>query len=208
MYIFVYSFFFIKYTQYTPLGLIVLGLLRIVFIFIGLAVCSELPADEGVSMFRSYFAFFIMFTLDYARMWFKGASWYEKGLGILGSIYTLLQVALNWLATSRQLVLLKTETSYYIMSSSTFRMVPNFKFNLDHYMQWTAYITLGVAACELLIPSFNRYSLKKQSKALEKEVKEKVAWYRFWKRNSPETTKSIKPIMGKIGEGGNANEYH
>lgn len=185
-----------------------MGGLRLVFIFIGIAVCSELPLDDGISLFRSYFSFFIMFTLDYARMWFKGVSWYEKLLGIVGSIYTFIHLAFNWLALSGQFVLHKTEATYYISSSSTFRMIPDFKVFLDPYIQWTAIMTLSLAVCELLVPAFNRYSQRKKVDSTSNEVKEKVSWYRFWNRNAIGVKEIKNKKVNALGEGGKLNEYN
>lgn len=174
-----------------------MGLLRLVFIFIGLATCSEIPVDDGTSMFRSYFAFFIMLVLDYSRMFFKGRSKYEKGVGIAGLIFTLIQVTLNWMAASKSLVLHKDETAYVITPSSTFRMF-TIHLNVDDYIQWTAIITMFIAALELTIPFVNRYSLRKKDE--ERKPKEKRGFQFRWRLKQESSQLDKVPLDGQVAK--------
>jgi hypothetical protein len=164
-----------------------MGLLRLVFIFIGISVCSELPTDDGVSFFRSFFAFFIMLAFDYSRMAFKGKSPFEIWLGRIGLFYTLMQSAICWLGTGRQFVIHKTDASYNIISSETFRLFPYMNIQIDSYMQWTLYLTLFVAGFELVVPNINRYSQKRTEEATPKT---KTRLF-FWRRSAPVNSNEI-----------------
>jgi hypothetical protein len=146
-----------------------MGFLRVVFIFVGLAVCFQIGLDGtsltpdtvmsyGTSLFRSMMAFFIMLSLDYARMWLKGVSLYEKGLGITGFIYSVGMVTINWLGESQHIVLVALGDTYHITSSNTSLLFRNFDMNLLTYVDWTFWFTMSIAGLELIVPYANRYN--------------------------------------------------
>lgn len=181
--------------------MIILGLLRLVCIFIGLAVCSELPADDGVSMFRSFFAFFIMIALDYSRMFIKGKSLYERSLGVTGFIFSLIVIAFNYLGSSKQLILQTFDGGFYIVSSATFQLLPNIHLNNNYYFLGTAIATMVIASGELLVPFSNRYKKKIADK---NQVETKKSWFGWFSRSEKviETQVDSLNIIKPISEGG------
>lgn len=166
-----------------------MGILRLIFIFFGLAICSEFTADATV-LFRSYLAFFIMLALDYSRMMFNGISKYEKTVGYIGFTFCLLEGLLSLLAMGKSFVINHEQDAYFIMSTETFRMFPGFKWNVDSFFLWTSILTMSIAASELLIPFWNRYKKKKTEENKEASVMKKH-WYQVWKRND----KKINPSL-------------
>lgn len=178
-----------------------MGFLRLFFIFFGIAICSELPVGDGTSFFRSYIAFFIMLALDYARMLFNGRSRYEKGLGFVGFIFTLVEISFCLLGTSKEFVLKEDLGAYSIISSGTFRLFPSFNMEIDTFIQWTATITIAVAVGELFVPYTNRFSKKKVSEQSDSNTK--VRRFSFWGRSAKSTESITKvPKPATVSEGG------
>lgn len=165
-----------------------MGLLRLIFIFFGLAVCTEFTQDATI-LFRSYLAFFIMLALDYSRMMFKGISLYEKIVGYAGFSFCVSESVLSILAMGRNFVLQETGDTYYIISSETFRMFPYFKWNINSFFHFTALITMCIAVSELLIPFWNRFNLKKAEG--EPVASGKKPWYAIWRKSEKHVQQAV-----------------
>lgn len=180
-----------------------MGLVRLIFIGAGIAVCSELPADDGVSFFRSYVAFFVMLALDYYRMATKGVSTYEKIIGVGGFLFTLFQAFFCWLGTSKQIVLDKTAAEYVIVSSKTFGLLPHLYWPIHSYMMWTAYLTAFIAGFELTIQFVNRFSKKQENDDVDSEVtiRPKFRWM-FWRQRKQHPGVEIHPNVPETITGG------
>jgi hypothetical protein len=112
-----------------------------------------------------------MFGLDYARMWMKGVSPFERYLGLGGLVFSLAVIAFNSLGMSRNFVLSQAESSYYIVSAETFRLFPNFSWDIDSYFFYVACLTMAAAALELLIPFVNRYNRDKMADKSKADLK-------------------------------------
>lgn len=178
-----------------------MGLLRLFCIFIGIAICCEIPNDDGTMLFRSFFAFYIMFGLDYARMWIKGVSPYERYLGFGGVVFSLLVIAFNALGMSKNFVFSQAESSYYIVSAESFRLFPNFSWNIDSYFLYVVCLTMAAAVLELVIPYVNRYNRDKmegKSKTDPKHQNQKepktIKGHKHQESGIPETKESKNGI--------------
>ncbi|ELK41254.1 hypothetical protein D478_14815 [Brevibacillus agri BAB-2500] len=129
-----------------------MGLIRLVLIFISIAVIAEIPADDGVSLFRSIFAFYIMLILDYVKILYRDKQKKDFGffVGGAGLISCLVFSGISLLGLFKQLVLTVENGAYFVTNSKTFMLFP-FHVNLQSYIQFSAVVTLGVALLEIFI---------------------------------------------------------